>query len=79
MKINKMMHKRNNNIVDKNFGKKKCLKFGLKSFQISARRGSRVLELRQRILLRYKSSSYNELEVSVQRMTPEVNAWDDDE
>ena len=36
MEINKMTYKRNN-LVAKNFGKKKCLKFGLQRFQIVTR------------------------------------------
>ena len=41
--------------------------------------GSRVLEQRQRKLSRHESSSCNLDEISVERMTTEVNAWDDDE
>ena len=81
-----MMHKRNNNLVAKNFGKKKCYKFELKRFQILARcyvngiDGSTVLKHRQRMLARHKSSNYNQHEIRVERMTTaEVHAWDDDE
>ena len=31
------MQKRDNNLVAENFGKKKCLKFGLQRFQIATR------------------------------------------
>ena len=36
MEINNVTYKRNN-LVAKNFGKKKCLKFGLQRFQIVTR------------------------------------------
>ena len=76
-----MMQKRDNNLVTKNFGK--CLKLGRKRFQIVMlyewADGSRVLEQRQRMLLRHKSSSYNSHEIRVEWMTTEVNVWDDDE
>ena len=35
---------------------------------------SRVLEQRQRMLSRHKSSSYNKHEINVERVTTEVNA-----
>ena len=80
------MTSKRNNLVAKNFGKKKCLKLGLKRYQIITRccqwaDGSRDLVERWRKLSRRKSSSYNLDEMSVERMKTEfeVNAWNDDE
>ena len=77
-----MMIKENNKLVGKNFGKKKCLDLNLSRLWqdlMSMVDGSRVLEQRQRILSRHKSSSYNKHEMGVERMTTEVNALADDE